>query len=90
MKQETRPVQLKVADEEEEKILKELQLIHNKIRTLCFVMLAKTMPQQVMSLQKLVAEKAAKEDAVSVIISAALEAEIAQLDDEERTKGISF
>ncbi|MBL4602406.1 MAG: redox-regulated ATPase YchF [Emcibacteraceae bacterium] len=76
---------VEVADEEEEKILKELQLITTKsVLYVCNV--SEDDASTGNELTKLVAEKAAKEDAVSVIISAALEAEIAQLDDEEEQK----
>lgn len=74
-----------VADEEEAKMLKELQLITTKsVLYVCNV--SEDDAADGNDLSARVAEKAAAESAECVVISAALEAEIAQLDDEEEQK----
>ncbi|MCC3860999.1 redox-regulated ATPase YchF [Pseudemcibacter aquimaris] len=74
-----------VADEEEAKLLKELQLITTKsVLYVCNVSEDDAADGNELSAR--VAEKAANEAAECVVISAALEAEIAQLDDEEEQK----
>lgn len=73
------------ADEEEQKIINELQLLTTKpVLYVCNV--SEDDAAEGNSLSEKVATKAAAENAVSVIISAALESEIAQLDDEEEQK----
>ena len=76
---------LDVADEDEQKLLNELQLITSKpVLYVCNV--SEDDAADGNSLSANIAEKAASENAVSVIISAALEEEIAQLDDPEEQK----
>lgn len=76
---------LEVADADEQKMINELQLITSKpVLYVCNV--SEDDAAQGNGLSALVAEKAASENAVSVIISAALEEEIAQLDDPEEQK----
>jgi len=76
---------VKAADPEEQKMINELQLLTSKpVLYVCNV--SEDDAAEGNGLSRRVAEKAASEEAVSVIISAALEAEIAQLDDEEEQK----
>lgn len=76
---------VEAADEEEQKLIKELQLLTSKpVLYVCNV--GEDDAAEGNELTKRVDEKAKAENAVSVIISAALEAEIAQLDDEEEQK----
>ncbi len=76
---------VETADEDEQKILNELQLITTKsVLYVCNV--SEDDAAEGNELTVKVAAKAAKENAVMVVISAALEAEIAQLDDEEEQK----
>ncbi len=76
---------LEVADEDEQKMVNELQLITSKpVLYICNV--SEDDAAEGNDLSTRVAEKAASENAVSVIISAALEEEIAQLDDPEEQK----
>lgn len=76
---------VKVADEEEQKLLDSLQLITTKsVLYVCNVNEDDTVDGN--ELTRKVAEKAAAEDAVMVLICASLEEEIAQLDDEEEQK----
>lgn len=76
---------VEIADEDEQKILNELQLITSKpVLYVCNVSEDDAAEGNGMTAR--VEEKAKAEDAVTVIISAALEAEIAQLEDEEEQK----
>ena len=76
---------VEIADEEEQKLLDSLQLITSKsVLYVCNVCEEDTVDGN--DLTKKVAEKAAAEDAVMVLICASLEEEIAQLDDEEEQK----
>jgi len=76
---------IKAADDEEQKCINELQLLTTKpVLYVCNV--SEDDAADGNSLTRRVAQKAAEENAVSVIISAALEAEIAQLDDPEEQK----
>ncbi|MCF6197398.1 MAG: DUF933 domain-containing protein, partial [Emcibacter sp.] len=76
---------VEAADEEEQKVINELQLLTSKpILYVCNV--SEDDAAEGNELSRRVADKAAAENAVSVIISAALESEIAQLDDEEEQK----
>jgi len=76
---------VEVADEEEQKLLDSLKLITTKsVLYVCNVSEDDTVDGN--ELTKKVAEKAAAEDAVMVLICASLEEEIAQLDDEEEQK----
>ena len=76
---------VEVADEDEEKILKELQLITTKaVLYVCNVSEDDAVDGN--ELTKKVEAKAATENAVTVNICASLEEEIAQLDDEEEQK----
>jgi len=76
---------VEIADDEEEKILNELQLITSKpVLYVCNV--SEDEAAEGNELSERVKEKAKAEEAVTVIISAALEAEIAQLDDKEEQR----
>lgn len=76
---------VEAADEEEQKMINELQLLTSKpVLYVCNVSEDDAAEGNEMS--RRVTNKAAAENAVSVIISAALESEIAQLDDEEEQK----
>lgn len=76
---------VEIADEEEQKLLDSLQLITTKsVLYVCNVNEDDTVVGN--ELTKKVAEKAAAEDAVMVLICASLEEEIAQLDDVEEQK----
>jgi len=76
---------IEAADEEEQKLINELQLLTTKpVLYVCNV--SEDDAASGNGLTKQVEEKAAAENAVSVVISAALEAEIAQLDDKEEQK----
>lgn len=76
---------VEIKDAEEQKTLTELQLLTSKpVLYVCNV--GEDDAATGNELTKRVAEKAASENAVTVLVSAALEAEIAQLDDEEEQK----
>ncbi|WP_417623633.1 redox-regulated ATPase YchF [Paremcibacter congregatus] len=76
---------VEAADEEEQKLIDELQLLTTKpVLYVCNV--SEEQAAEGNALSTRVAEKAKAENAVSVIISAALESEIAQLEDEEEQK----
>lgn len=76
---------VEAADEEEQKMIDELQLLTTKpVLYVCNV--SEDDASEGNELSSRVAEKAKAENAVSVIISAALESEIAQLEDEEEQK----
>ncbi|PCI47628.1 MAG: redox-regulated ATPase YchF [Alphaproteobacteria bacterium] len=76
---------IKAADEEEQKLINELQLLTSKpVLYVCNV--SEDDAAEGNDLSQRVAEKATAENAVSVNISAALESEIAQLDDPEEQK----
>ncbi|PHZ86244.1 redox-regulated ATPase YchF [Paremcibacter congregatus] len=76
---------VEAADEEEQKLIDELQLLTTKpVLYVCNVSEEEAAEGNALSTR--VAEKAKAENAVSVIISAALESEIAQLEDEEEQK----
>jgi len=76
---------IKAADEEEQRMINDLQILTSKpVLYVCNV--SEDDAAEGNALSQRVAEKAAKENAVSVIISAALESEIAQLDDPEEQK----
>jgi len=84
--EEGRPARIVEAqDEEEQKLINDLQLLTTKpILYVCNV--GEDDAAEGNALSRRVAEKAAAEDAVSVVISAALESEIAQLDDPDEQK----
>lgn len=76
---------IEIADEEEQKTLNELQLITSKaVLYVCNVSEDDAADGNALTAKVMIKAKA--EDAVCVIISAALEAEIAMLDDEEEQK----
>ncbi|MBL4801648.1 MAG: redox-regulated ATPase YchF [Emcibacter sp.] len=76
---------IEASDEDEQKLIDDLQLLTSKpILYVCNV--SEDDAAEGNSMSRRVAEKAAAENAVSVIISAALESEIAQLDDPEEQK----